>query len=152
MSNNIKSRSIELIKKINFINSDLKKINYIIKFGRSEIKTLNGTLKNLNKNIRNENTIFSVFIKNSDSKKLYQLHKKQLEEYLKSVNKNIIECEYIIESLIEKKHDLEEELHNLSMRYYQKYISLRGRENNKNYYEKLNMMKVLNNKNNNNKL
>ena len=152
MSNNRESRSIKLIKKINSIPSQIKRIKIIIESNQLEIgtinsklKNLNNKLKNLNNNIRNENTISSFVIKNSDSKKMYQQDKKQLEEDLKSLNKNIVVYQSMIESLVKIKYDLIQELYESNITYYKKYVSLSGHENNTNYYEKL-KMKVLNNK------
>ena len=56
----------------------------------------------------------------------------------------IDEYESIIKSLIEKLHDSEEELVRLNKKYYEKYISLKGKKNNNNYYKKFNK---INNKN-----
>ena len=139
MSNNKKILSpIELIKKINFINSEIKYMKFLLQGCQKEISNVNDTLTNLNKKIRNENTIFSFFLKNSVTKKKYQEHKIFQQKYIIELNKKIDDNESIIKSLIKMRDDVVEELVRLNKKYYEKYISLIGKENNKNYYEKFN--------------
>jgi chromosome segregation ATPase len=141
MSNNIDSPSIELIKKIHSINSQIKRMSAFIKYHRSEIDTLDSKLKNLNNKLKNLNN--NIRNENSNSKKMYQLDKKQLEEDLKFANKNILVFESMFKSLIDTKYDLIDELYSSNKVGYQKYINLKnGPEKNKNYYKKLKNMNV----------
>ena len=113
-------------------------MKFLLQGCQKEISNVNDTLTNLNKKIRNENTIFSFFLKNSVTKKKYQEHKIFQQKYIIELNKKIDDNESIIKSLIKMRDDVVEELVRLNKKYYEKYISLIGKENNKNYYEKFN--------------